>query len=159
MFFFIFVFSYFIFSFYIESFFGLVSYHPESYNLNEITVIENTYKRHTFTQLLEYGSITYGLFYSSWVASNAAAYASLGFLLVLIIENKFLALSIPFLLYLLGSFVMGAFSITKFRFADSVFPFNYIQQPIWTAFIPFLFLVVLCLILVIIVSKRMDNIV
>ncbi|WP_089610611.1 hypothetical protein [Dehalobacterium formicoaceticum] len=155
--FFIFVFSYFLFSFYIQPSLELVPYNLAEYNLDEAKVIEGSYRQHTFSQLLEYGPFTYGFLYSCWVGLNAAVYASLGFFLVLILESQFLALSIPFLLYLLGSFVLGAAGIIRFRFVDAVFPFSYMQQPIWTAFVPLLFIILVCTVLCLYASKHLDR--
>jgi hypothetical protein len=157
--FFIFIFGCFVFAYYIEPMIGLVSYDLSFFALNNTTVEEYTFSQNTFSQLLEYGSLTYGLFYSFWVAVNAAFFASLAFLLVLLVGNTFLALSIPFGFYVVQSFFMGAFGMNKYQFFQSVFPFNYMQQPIWTAFVPFVFLIFLCLILIVYfnLSKRMDQ--
>ncbi|WP_052676079.1 hypothetical protein [Paenibacillus sp. IHBB 10380] len=160
--FFVFTFGYFLFSFYIAPILGLIQYHPEVYKLNEVTVVEDSYTRHTFTQLLQYGSLTYGFLYSCWVGLNAAVYAALGFFMVLIVRSQFLALSIPFLLYIVGSFVLGAAGLMHFRFPDAIFPYSYMQVPIWTAFVPFLFLIFICVIIYIYVNKRlewMDNVI
>ncbi|WP_165842380.1 ABC transporter permease [Paenibacillus xerothermodurans] len=156
--FFVFTFGYFLFSFYIVPLLRLVQFHPEVYMLNEVTVVQDSYTRHTFTQLLQFGSLTYGFFYSCWVGLNAAVYATIGFFMVLIIRNQFLALSIPFLLYILGSFVMAASGLMRFRFPDAVFPYSYMQLPIWTAFAPFLFLLFICIILFLAVNKNLERI-
>lgn len=157
--FFVFTFGYFLFSFYIVQPLGLIHFEPEAYKLTETTVIQDSYTRHTFTQLLQYGSLTYGFLYSCWVGFNAAVYAMIGFFLVIIIRNQFWALSIPFLMYILGSFVMGLdSSLMRFRFPDAIFPYSYMQLPIWTAFIPLLFLLIICTILAFFVNKNLERI-
>lgn len=156
--FFVFTFGYFLFTFYILPQSGLIRFEPEVYKLNEITVVQDSYTRHTFTQLLQYGTLTYGFLYSCWVGINAAVYAAIGFIMVLIIRNQFLALSIPFMFYILGSYVMGFGDLRRYRFPDSIFPYSSIQMPIWTAFVPFFFLLFICTILVIGVNKNIERI-
>ncbi|KOS61642.1 hypothetical protein FJQ98_25180 [Lysinibacillus agricola] len=150
--FFIYIFSLFSLCFYIFPSLGLAHLQPEAYNLNEITVQEDAYTRFTFTQLLEYGSLTYGLIYSFWVGINAAIYASIGFLLLLIVPNKFVAMSIPTLIFFVGSYLLDR----PFQLLDAVFPYNYIQQPIWTAVTPFIGLCCLCLCLFLYIRKKFD---
>lgn len=152
--FFTFVFSMFLFSFYISPSQGWVLFEPEIYGLTESTLIEDSYTRHTFTQLLVYGPMAYGLAYSFWVGINAAIYATIGFLSLLLIPNKFVALSIPWLLYIVGSFITSISILRPFKLSDTIFPYAYAQQPIWTAIIPFLTLCCLCLVLFIIIRKK-----
>lgn len=156
--FFVFTFGYFLFSFYLVPKLELIQFEPEVYKLNEFTVVQDSYTRHTFTQLLQYGSLTYGILYSCWVGINAAVYAAIGFIMVLVIRNQFLALSIPYLFYILGSFVMGFGGLRRFRFPDAIFPYSTIQLPIWTAFVPFLFLLFICASLVFGVNKNLERI-
>ncbi|WP_068777290.1 hypothetical protein [Paenibacillus sp. FJAT-26967] len=155
--FFVFTFGYFLFSFYISPLFGLVDYHPELYKLNEVTVVQESYTRHTFTQLLQYGSLTYGFLYSGWVALNAAVFASLGFFMVLIMRNQFAAISFPFLLYILGSFITSSANMKAFRFPDAIFPFSSVQMPIWTACVPLAFLTFLCMALYVHATKNLER--
>lgn len=160
--FFIFTFAMFLFSFYIEPLLGIIRYDPDVnlYSLNGITVEQKLYTRHTFTQLLQYGSLTYGLLYSCWLGINAAAYASLGFFLLILLGNQFLALSIPTLIYLLGGYLLDAVDLGQFDFRHTLFPYSRTQQPIWTAFVPFLFLVFVSTCLYVYIKKhfhRLDN--
>jgi len=97
--------------------------------------------RHTMNQLLVYGEWMYGIACAVWVGLNAALYATFGFLLLLVIQRSFIALSIPFLLYMVGSFLMPD---RRFYFFDSVFPFNAVQQPMWVMFVPFGFILLCC---------------
>ncbi|WP_036218194.1 hypothetical protein [Lysinibacillus sphaericus] len=155
--FFIFIFLLFILSFFIFPSQGWVHLQPEAYSLNEITVKEDAYSRHTFTQLLEYGSLTYGLVYSLWVGINAAIYASIGFLLLILVPNKFVAMTVPTLIYLIGSYILSLVHLRPFRLLDSIFPYSYIQQPIWTAVIPFIALCCVCLFLFLYIRKKFDR--
>ncbi len=157
--FFIFIFSYFAFAYYVEPSIGLVKFDQNFFSLNHTTVEEYTLTQNTFGQLFKYGTLVYGLTYSLWVAFNAALFASLAFLLVLLIDNKLLALSIPFGLYVIQSFFMGMLGMIQYQFYQTLFPFNYMQLPIWTSFIPSVFLIFLCLILLVYlnISKRLDR--
>ncbi|SES01909.1 hypothetical protein SAMN04487944_11549 [Gracilibacillus ureilyticus] len=146
----------FIFAHYVVPAFDLAEHmDPESYGLNEETIIEDTYTRHTFTQLLEYGLWTYAVLYSLWLGLNAALFATIGFLCLALISNRFIALSIPTLVYLIGSYIISSFPSTRnYTFTNSLFPYGYIQQPIWTAFVPFTILVLLSVIMLIVIKKR-----
>lgn len=154
--FFIFVLFMFLLSYYIFPSVGWVQFDLEVYGLTESTIIEDRYTRHTFTQLLEYGLYAYVLFYAFWVGINAAVYSSIGFLLLLLIPNKFVALSIPWGIYIIGSFLLVD-GLRPFRLADTIFPYMYTQQPIWTAFVPFLALCCLCLLLFIVIRKKFNS--
>lgn len=156
-----FVFIPFLFAFYIEPSFGMVTFEPENSGLSNTQLLNNSYNRFTFSQFLEYGSFTYGFLYSVWVGLNGVVYATLGFFALLLINNRFLALSIPFLLYHLGSFIIAVIDVPMILLDASIFPFNISQYPIWTAFIQFLFLSCICGALYVYTNKnlyRMDNI-
>lgn len=157
--FFIFIFAYFVFAYYVEPIIGLVRYDPSFFALNGTTVEEYTVKQNTFSQLLAYGEIIYGFIYSLWVAINAALFATFAFLLVLLLDNSFVALSLPFGLYLVQSFFMGAFGLVKYQFFQAVFPFNYMQLPIWTSLVPTAALFGVCLFLLgyLILTNRLER--
>jgi hypothetical protein len=91
----------------------------------------------TFEIFLSHGTLTYGLIYSFWVGVNAALYSTLALVLTLIVRNSFLAMSLPFLWYFIMNFVAAILGHPEFSTVSTVFPFNIIQQPIWTIFIPF----------------------
>lgn len=131
--FFLFAFNLFIFSFYIEPIIGLVEYHPEVYTLNKESVILDSYKRHTFTQLLAYGDFVYGFTYSAWIGLNAIVYSTLGFFSVILFTNKLIGISFPVLFYLIGTFIFGfSENLMPYRMADTIFPFSIGQQSILT---------------------------
>lgn len=135
----------FVFAFYIEPLFNFIVYEPENSGLTFSELIRNSYERLTFSQLLEYGSFIYGFSYSVWVGLNGILYSSLGFLSLLLLKNRFLALSIPFLLYHLGSFIIAVLGFPMLLLDASIFPYNTIQFPIWVVFIPFLFILLICI--------------
>ncbi|WP_338705507.1 ABC transporter permease [Priestia aryabhattai] len=156
-----FVFIPFLFAFYIEPSLGIINFEPENSGLNAAQLLNNSYNRFTFSQLLEYGTFTYGFLYSAWVGLNGIVYATLGFFALLLINNRFLALSIPFLLYHLGSFIIAVVNVPMVLLDASIFPFNISQYPIWTAFIQLLFLCCIIFSLYIYTNKnlyRLDNV-
>lgn len=124
------VFLPFLFIVYIEPSLGIIVY--ESSDLNSFSSSVGT-----FEIFLQYGSLTYGVIYSTWVAINAVLYATVAYVLTLIIKNTFLALSLPFLWYFVMNFVAGILGHPEFSTTSTVFPFNITAQPIWTIFIPF----------------------
>jgi len=155
------VFIPFIFAFYIEPLLGIIVYEPENSGLSTSELIKNTYQRYTFSQLLEYGSFTYGFLYAVWVGVNSVIYTSLGFFALLLINNRFLALSIPFLLYHLGSFIIAVLNYPMLLLDASIFPFNITQYPIWIVCLPLLFLFLVCMGLYIYTKRnlyRLDSI-
>ncbi|MCQ4087902.1 hypothetical protein [Saccharibacillus sp. JS10] len=152
----------FMFCFYIAPAFDLIDYKPNTSLIPGTLLSVDVYTKHTFTQLFQYGTVVYGLTYSIWVSLHAALFASLGFLLLLLISNSFVALSLPFLFYMIGAFLLPSIdpTLTPYWFVNSIFPYGYVQQEIWTAFIPFVILVLLSSVLYIYVqaqAKRLDD--
>ncbi|MBU5468722.1 ABC transporter permease [Virgibacillus sp. MSJ-26] len=139
--FFVVVFIIFLFSYYIEPHLGFVNYEPENINLTTEGLLDYDISMFTFTQLIKYSTLLYGLTYSGWVALNAVLYSSMAMLATLLFRNTFVALSIPFLFYHIGSFIIAVLGFPMFLLDASIFPFNVEQQPIYIAFIPFLFVV------------------
>ncbi|MBY9080501.1 ABC transporter permease [Paenibacillus sp. HN-1] len=158
VFFFLLVFISFLFAYYIEPSLDIAQYKPERFGLTKENIAADTYSRYTFTQLLRYGSITYGILYSLWVGMNAALYSVFGFLLVLFMKNRFLAVSFPFIVYLVVSFTLAALGLEKYRPNNAIFPFDRIQSSIWTAFVPFLILASINVCLVIYVKRNISKV-
>ncbi len=143
---FLFVFIPFVFCFYIEPSLGLVKYYPiES---------ESDISTHTFSQFLSYGSLVYGVVYSLWVALNGVLYAAIAFFLLMTINNSFLALSLPFIFYHIVDFGIAILGFSKFSLTSTIFPFNIVQQPLWTVIVPFFFLALILLCLYIYIRKN-----
>ncbi|SDT05428.1 hypothetical protein SAMN05444162_2957 [Paenibacillaceae bacterium GAS479] len=133
---FLFMFSCFVIAYYILPALGLIQMNFYDYGLNETTITEDQFTRYTFTQILRYGEITYGLLYSLWVGINAVCYTSIGFMFLLFIRNQFVALSIPVLIYYCGSFILGALFSLPYQFIFSVFPFGYKQISMTILLVP-----------------------
>lgn len=118
----------FIFVFYIEPLLNIIHYEP---------IGGNTISSSTFDQYLEFGNFTYIGIYGLWVAINGVIYSTLALLLTLCITNPFLALSLPFVWYQVMNFVTAVFGLSYFSPVSTIFPFNIVQQDIWTVFVPF----------------------
>lgn len=146
---FLMVFLAFIFAMYIEPMLGIIAYQP--LRPGEVT------SGVTFSQFLSAGNFTYGFVYSLWVSVNALLYSTIAFMLMLIIRSQFIALSIPFLFYHVFNFVTAIIGEPRFSPISTVFPFNIIQQPLWTVLIPFSFLLAVLIGLVIYVIRSQEE--
>ncbi|AMQ19829.1 ABC transporter permease [Geobacillus stearothermophilus] len=145
---FLIVFVPFIFSMYIEPYLGIVRFYPTNGNPIPYT---------TFEQLLVLGTLPYGVLYSLWVGLNGMMYATMGLLLVMILEKPFIALSIPFVYYLLGNFITQVLGYDQFSPTFTIFPFSISQQPLWTVFVPFLFLCFVVMVLMFYLKERLHK--
>lgn len=152
-----FIFILFLISFYIFPILNFIEYRPDVYSFDEKSVTMDSYNRHTFTQFLEYGNIVYGFIYSIWVGINAAVYSSIGFIAMLLVKNKFIAISIPTIIYYIGSFILGFLNLRQFRFTDAIFPFSSIQQPIWTSFVTLGLLILISLSMLIVIKIKFNE--
>jgi len=143
------VFHVFLFFFYIQPKLGLVEFHPEILHLTTShELLEFNMQRYTFTQLLEYNPIIYGIVYSFWVGLMASFFATLGFFTVLISKNKLIGMALPIIFYIIGTFISNLFDVLEpFGMANAVFPFSSSQYPIPTILINLVLytIVILCL--------------
>jgi hypothetical protein len=131
---FLLIFLTFVFAVYVEPDLGMIYYSP----IEKDTVIPEV----TFSQFLTYGDLTYGVVYALWVSLNAVIYSTISYMLLLILENPFVALSLPFLYYHIFNFITGVLTVAQFSPLSTIFPFNIVEQPLWTVFVPFSFLLV-----------------
>lgn len=115
---------------FIEPFFGIINYAPMSQF--------NTKIINTFSFVFGDNPLLYVLMYALWVGLNASLYATCAYILILSLENVFVAITIPFLMYHIFNFVSGILSSPEFSPLSTVFPFNIVAQPIWTVLVPFL---------------------
>lgn len=83
----------------------------------------------TFSQLLIYGEWAPVLAYSSWLALNAALYSTLAMCTLLMVPNRILGLSLPWVGYLLISFLSAVLWLETYSIALA-FPFNLTQIPL-----------------------------
>jgi|GEM_PF-1017848 len=157
LFFFFLAFIPFIYVYYIDPLVGNTVFQPSLYGLTPDSVVEDSYSRNTFTNLLQYGNLTFGIIYSLWVGLNGALYAAISFYLILLIRNSLLALSLPYVLYIVISFTLGILQLDHFRPNQSIFPFDHPQGPLWTASVPFLILLIIAIVLAVYVKRNVDK--
>ncbi|MBS4189809.1 ABC transporter permease [Bacillus sp. FJAT-49705] len=138
----------FVFSMYIEPYLGIVKLYPTEGNPIPYT---------TFEQLLFLGTLPYGIIYSLWVGLNGMMYATIALLALMILEKSFIALSIPFMYYLLANFITQALGFDKFSPSNTIFPFSISQQPLWTVFVPFTILCIAVIILGLYLKENMNK--
>ncbi|ASA24742.1 hypothetical protein B9T62_30685 [Paenibacillus donghaensis] len=158
LFFFSLTFISFLFAYYIEPHLGIANYDPAGFGLTKDNIAADTYTRYTFTQLLRYGTFTYSILYSLWIAINASLYSAISFFLVLLIRNRFLALSLPYIGYIIAGLTISSMGSYAYRPSYVLFPFDYIQSPIWTAFVPFLVLAVVLVCLMMYVKRNTSKV-
>ncbi len=119
---------------YVEPIIGLVDYWSLS---------EKTYETsNAFSFLADIHPLLYAVLYAAWIGLNGAAYATLAYLLILALEQVYLAISLPFVAYHIFNFVAGIMQAPQFSPISTVFPFNITEQPLWTVFVPFAILIV-----------------
>lgn len=140
----------FVFIVYIDPYIGVINY-------EEGLRIINSNSLGTFSQFSKYGDFTYGFIYSLWVALNAILYSSISFVLMLILKSKFISLSVPFLFYHVFNFIVGVLGFARYSPLSTVFPFNIEKQALWTVFIPFSFLIITLLCLLVLAKRNREN--
>lgn len=144
-----------VFLLYAEPLFGIVKYAPESAYLYSFKDIHNDQLvRVTFSNLIDISPIFYGFVYSIWVGINGVLWATVGLSLILIVNNIFLAVSIPFVAYHIFNFIPALIDMPQFSFMVSVFPFNIIQKPIPHVMVPSIFLLGITIGLIIYIRKK-----
>ncbi|MCT4782114.1 MULTISPECIES: ABC transporter permease [Exiguobacterium] len=126
---FLMIFVTFLFVYYIEPMLHLVTYT----DVIEGEIVPQT----TLSFLADIHPFLYGFFHAVWIGMNGALYATMAYLLMLMLENVFVAISLPFLSYHILNFVAGIFQSPQFSPLSTLFPFNISAQPVWTMFVPF----------------------
>ncbi|MBR8643893.1 ABC transporter permease [[Brevibacterium] frigoritolerans] len=130
---FLMIFISFVFARYIEPDLGIIDYRPVS---------QPEFTEFTFSQLLSVGDFTYGLVFSLWVSINAIVYSTIAYILLLLVRSMLIALSVPFVFYHVFNYVSGVLHVPQFSPISTIFPFNIEQQPLWTVLVPFSFLLI-----------------
>lgn len=110
--------------------------YPEGLPFSPAQVRRSDLSNNTWSFLYAAGWPVYAVIYGAFVALAAAAWSSLCFLLVLVVANRYLALSVPFIVCEVANFLAALAGHPEFSPLSSVFPFNITAQPLWTAFVP-----------------------
>jgi len=142
---FLMIFVPFLFIQYIDPFLNIIQYETKFYEPVSVG---------TFEFLAERSVLLYGVVYSLWVAINGVLYVTLAYLLSICVNNRFVALSVPFLWWFIMNFVTGVLGIERFSPIFSVFPFSITAQPIWTVFIPFVVIILSIVGLIIYIKSK-----
>jgi hypothetical protein len=109
---------------------GAPHYEPEAYGYDtpeSVAAAQLSWK--TFSQLLAYGAWAPVVAYAGWLAVNAALYSTLAMCTVLLVPNRIMGLSLPWVGYLLTSFVTAVAGLEAYSIA-LVFPFDLTQLPL-----------------------------
>jgi len=110
------------------------------YFLTPESAVTSSFTASTYSQLLVFGSLTFGILYSLWVGFCAAVWTSLAMAALLTVKNRPIALLLPFLLYIGQWVVASLYGNVRASFVASVFPFGYQQTSILAGATPMLVL-------------------
>lgn len=108
-----------------------------------------------FEQLLNHGTLTYGIVYSFWVGVNGVLYSTFALLLLFLGKTSLVSFSIPFVYYIVGHFITQLLGVDYLSPMLTIFPFSLELQPIWIIFIPFLVLIMIVSVLSFMIRKRL----
>lgn len=140
--FFVAILSIFIFSYYIEPAIGIITYRPDQLiGLTNQELLHYEEYMFTFSQLIKLSPLLMGIIYSFWVGLNAVVYSTMAMLSLVVVDNIFIALSVPFIFYHIGSFIVAIMGFEYFLFNETIFPFAIAQQSLITIIPPFIIVV------------------
>jgi hypothetical protein len=137
-----------------------IAYSPQASGLNtpaEVAQAQATYV--TFSELTAISPWVYALFFSTWLGLNAAVYATLALVCCMVIPNRLVGFSLPWVVSLVAAFALAVQGLEAYS-PDTIFPFNLEQLPAWQPFVPFgvsLALAVLGGIAIVTRSDRLDR--
>jgi hypothetical protein len=113
----------FVLAFYIWPALGNPSVDLSVYFLTPKSAVTSSFTASTYSQLLAFGSLTFGILYSLWVGFCAAVWTSLAMAALLTVRNRPLALTLPFLLYIAQWVAASLLGNVRASFVASTFPF------------------------------------
>ena len=137
-----------------------IEYFPQASGLNTPAAVAQAQASYaTFTQLTAISPWLFGLFFSTWLGLNAAAYAVLALVSSMVFRNRLLGFSLPWVVSIVAAFSMAVTGGEEFS-PDTIFPFNLEQLPTWQPFVPFGVTVALALgsaVTLVLVSDRLHR--
>lgn len=136
---------------------GNPSIDPVGYNLTAADVVQDSWHRVTYSQLLQLGPWIYGLAYAAWVGFCAANYAALGMACLLIVRVRVLAMAIPFLLFFGQTAAAQLVAQPTWALSFSMIPWGYVQFPIVVGLAPTGILAILTCALWVLLLRRTDR--
>lgn len=118
-------------AFYVAPAWGWVQFNPDIYSLGSPQEILNSEtSQFVFSQLVVHGHWLYGLVYSAWVGVLGACYATLVLSLMVMMPNRFVGMSLPWIGYIVLSFGLAVFGLPGLA-PTAILPFNLVQVPMW----------------------------
>ncbi|HEV7930198.1 MAG TPA: hypothetical protein VGP12_08720 [Nitrosospira sp.] len=90
----------------------------------------------SYSQLLEAGTLAYGLGYAAWLGVSAGFYSVAAALCLVVMKNRLAAFVFPSAIYLAQSVLAIALIGPQAGLVYSVHPFGLTQLPIWIAAAP-----------------------
>lgn len=114
-----------------------IAYSPEASGLNTPTEVAQAQASYvTFSELTRISPWLYALFFSIWLGANAAVYATLALVCSMVIPNRLVGYSLPWVVSLVAAFTFAVQGWEAYS-PDTIFPFNVEQLPAWQPFVPF----------------------
>lgn len=118
-------------AFYVAPALGWVQLDPAIYNLGSPQeILESETSQLVFSQLVVHGHWLYGLIYSAWVGFLGACYATLVLSFMVMLPNRFVGMSVPWIGYIVLSFGLAIFGLSGLA-PTAILPFNLTQVPMW----------------------------
>ncbi|AHI57241.1 hypothetical protein ACP0AK_06420 [Listeria ivanovii] len=155
---FLLVFIPFIITYYIVPIFGLIGYQPESMGLNTVAAINNDIATNdALSFLINVSPLFYAIVYAAWVGFNGILWYIVSWCLLIIKNNIFLALSIPFVVYQIAHFLFSLLGVPQFGSLISIFPFNFEKVPVWNMLLFPMLLIVGVISMLIYIYKNIEK--
>lgn len=111
-----------------------------------------------FSELWAVSPAVYGLVYAIWCGVNGSIWASLGLLALLLVPNRFVALSLPFGACIALTAVLSLLGLDVFSPYPLWILFGYTQSAAWTALVPIGILTIICSTVLVSILRRSSHI-
>ena len=102
---------------------------PSMYGLTEMSAQVDAASRVTYSGLLRFSPLAYGVVFSGWVGVGGATLAGLGMVALVALPSRLLAILIPFIVYTGGTVAASLLGVPHFGIMFSIFPFGLTAAP------------------------------
>lgn len=109
---------------------------PSFYGMTTVQAAQAELRDTSYSQLLEAGTLAYGLGYAVWLGISAGFYSIASALCLVLMKNRLAAIALPSALYIGQSVLAIALIGPQAGLVYSVFPFGLTQLPILVAAAP-----------------------
>lgn len=130
---------------------------PAVYGMTSSQASADALTSTSYSSLLAWGPFVYAIAYSAWVGLGGAVFAGLGVAALLLMENRVLAISLPFLAYLVQTIAMSLMGSPQLGVMYSLFPFGLTQQPLFVSAAPLIIFAVATLAIWVWVMPRLHE--